>query len=146
MELFSTPLLPASVDAFWELPESEVELAEVRMIVITRPVAKGSPADVTLGRMMAACKLAPGDFAVLEVPEGQVLSWSLLRGQSKATHVLLLGVLPQELGIQAMFSFLRPNNFGGAAIIPGPPLEQLVQDAGARGALWNEGLKPAFGI
>lgn len=146
MELFSTPLIPASIDAFWELPESEIQLADVRMIVITRRVVKGSPADTTLGKMMAACKLAPEDFAVLELPEGQVLSWSLLRGQTKATHVLLLGVMPSELGIQAMFSFLRPNNFSGVQIIPGPHLEQLVQDAGARGTLWNDGLKPAFGI
>lgn len=144
--LFSTPVIPASADAFWELPESEIRLDAVRMIVITRPVAKGSPAETTLQKMMSACKLAQEDYAVLELPEGQVLSWSLLRGQSAATHVLLLGVAPAALGIQALLGFMRPNNFSGALFIPGPHLEQLVQDAGARAALWNEGLKPAFGI
>ena len=146
MILFSTPVIPASADAFWELPESDTELANIRMLVIARPLEKGSPAAVTLSKMMTACRLGPDDYAVLQLTPGQALSWSLLRGQTAATFVLLLGVMPAELGIQAMFAFNRPNAFSGATFIPGLPLEQLVADGNSRRDLWEGGLKPAFGI
>jgi len=146
MELFSTPVIPASVDAFWELPESETILADRRMLVICRPYQKGSQAAITLAKMMEACRLSPDDYAVLEVPQGQTLSWSLIRGQSDAGVVLLLGVMPAELGIQAMFAFNRPNAFSGALFIPGLALEQLLADGNSRKELWESGLKPAFGI
>jgi hypothetical protein len=146
MTIFSTPVIPATTDVFWELPESDVQLAGLRMLVISRPVAKGSPAETTLGKMMGACHLARDEFAVLELQPGQVLSWSLLRGQTSATHVLLLGVMPAELGIQAMFAFNRPNAFSGALFIPGLPLEGLLADGNSRKELWENGLKPAFGL
>jgi hypothetical protein len=146
MELFSTPVVPASIDAFWELPESETMLAGRRMLVISRPYQKGSQAAITLAKMMEACRLAPDDYAVLELAQGQLLSWSLIRGQSDATCVLLLGVTPAELGIQAAFAFNRPNMFSGAQFIPGLALEQLLADGNSRKELWENGLKPAFGM
>lgn len=146
MELFSTPVIPASADAFWELPESDLVLEKRRMMVISRPFDRASQAATTLRKMMEACRLAPDDYAVLELPRGQALSWSLLRGQSDAQLVLLLGVLPAELGISAMFAFNRPNAFSGAVFIPGLSLDGLLADSNSRKELWEAGLKPAFGI
>ncbi len=146
MELFSTPVIPASADAFWELPESDEVLDDRRMLVISRPIDKASPAATTLKKMMEACRLRPDEYAVLELAPGEVLSWSLLRGQTKAGFVLLLGVMPAELGIGALFLFNRPNAFGGALFIPGMSLDQLMADGGSRRELWESGLKPALGI
>lgn len=116
------------------------------MLVVTRPFGKGSPAATTLSKMMDACRLRLEEYAIFELPEGEMLSWSLLRGQTDAQFVLLLGVSPAELGISALFAFNRPNHFGGAQFIPGLAPDQLVQDAASRGELWKEGLKPAFGL
>lgn len=95
--------------------------------------------------MMAACKLLPAEFAVLQLEAGQC-SWQSVAGARTPKAVLLLGVHPAELAIQAIFRLHALNAFSGRTIVPALALDELEQNPAAKKDLWEHGLKPLLGL
>lgn len=93
---------------------------------------------------MAACHLSPEDYELLQWEEGSSCSWTCLLRAGIAPIVLLLGIFPPELSIQAILPFYKPAEFGGRRIILSHSLQQLEQDQAAKKALWSDALKPVF--
>lgn len=95
--------------------------------------------------MMAACKLTPADYAVLQM-QGEAFSWQSIAGQDVPKAVLLLGVHPAELAIHALFRLHAPNAFDGFTIVPALSLREIELNPAAKKELWEKGLKPLLGL
>lgn len=145
MHIFPVKIIPAAADQQWlrpSLPDSSGR----KLLVISRPVTAGSSQEATLQKMMAACKLQTGDYLLMPFDAAAPASWTCIVANGAARQVLLLGVRPDELFIQALLQPFVPNDFSGHSFIVAPSLEELEREPAAKKALWTEGLKPAFGL
>ena len=145
MQLIQSKIIPASQNAYWEpLPEAWQSLSAKPVLVFTVPYEAGSSEERTLFRMLDACKLPAVDYHILQLAEGIVISWGKLKETFQPAQVLLLGILPAQLGIHAMLRLHAPNHFGGCIIIPSFSPAQLDREAEAKKLLWQDALKPVF--
>ncbi len=143
MQLISVPIIPAHTDAQWER-QAPASFYSKKLLVITTPFLKESPEEITLLRMMKACKLESSDYALLHFDENNPISWAGLQSAGLPKVLLLLGITPAALAIRALFKFGAANQFSGIQLIPSLSLTELNQDAAAKRKLWDEGLKPAL--
>jgi hypothetical protein len=146
MDLYSTKVLSSAEDRLWELPADLPDLSKARLLVVSMPFEAGSAEHQTLTKMMAACKLSPDEFVILQLHPGEKLSWHMLAGAGAPRRVLMLGISPARLAISAMFRLNYCNAFLGGAFIPGYSLPQMEQNPAAKRELWEQGLKPCFGL
>lgn len=145
MQLIRSKIIPATQNAFWQaLPEAWQSLNTRPCLVLSTPYSAGSAEEQTLLKMLAACKLDPGAYHILQVQPEQCIAWHQIKDQAKPQYVLLLGINPQQLGISALFRINDANVFDGCTFIPSLPLSQLIQMQDMRTALWVQGLKPLF--
>jgi hypothetical protein len=146
MSLLNTPVVPASVDAFWQDP-ADLPAGPLRLLVLTLPwEGNGSSEEQTLMRMLAACRLEPGSFAIYHCDATRSLAWHKIREHCRPAALLLLGILPHQLGVSALFRPHEVNAFDGVSWIPTASLIELQQREELRKALWTNTLKPYFGI
>ena len=137
-------LISATANTYWTpLPETEQE-RPVRLLALATPYGEGSEETGLLQNILKACGLPAEQINVQAVPLAKTLLWRELRAAYKPEVILLLGITPQQLGIQAHLPFILPQNFDGAVWIVGPTLSVLQTDRNLRQALWTEGLKPCF--
>ncbi len=139
MQLYNTKVVPSVADAQWTVPPLP-DMRGAKMLVITKPFVASSAEDETLQKMMAACKLSPAEYAVLQMDK--VYAWQSITGAGAPKAVLLLGVHPAELFVHALFRLHTPNNFGGHTFVPAVSLEELARNGTAKKDLWDNGLKP----
>ena len=144
MQLFNTKVVPASVDATWSQPPLPA-LEGAKLLVISTAFADDSAEAATLQNMMKACKVAPGEYAVLKLDPEAPYAWHALSSADLPKHVLLLGVTPAALSIHALFRLYVPNAFSDKIFIAAPSLLEITHNSEAKKALWIEGLKPVFG-
>ena len=130
----------------WEIPSDVPELTGLKMLIISLPFPQNGTEAETLGRMMSACKLLPHEYAVIPLPSEARLSWQALRGMGAPDRVLLAGISPAQLGIQALLRPLSCNSFLGARFVPAPRLDVIASQAPVKRQLWEEGLKPCFDL
>jgi hypothetical protein len=133
-------------DVFWEaIPaEHRAALAPADTLVISTVFAPDSAEEQQLQKMLAACKLAPGQYCVLQLEEGQRIAWHQLREQVQCTKVLLLGVSPDRLGILALFAVHEVNNFDAVQWMPTAALPELLQDNNLKQHLWTNVLRKVY--
>lgn len=146
MQLFNTPIISATGDAGWILPAHFPEIQEKSMLVISSFFPPNSPESDTLTKMMTACKLTPEDYAIMWLQEGDVLSWQMLKTAGVPDRVLILGLHPNQLGIHSLFPLNVCQDFAEGKIIFGSSLSEIVQNSSTKRALWDQGLKPCFGL
>ena len=145
MQLINSKIVPSAQNIFWDdLPESWRLLTPRKSLILTQPFQPGSPEHETLLKMLAACKLVPEQYHILQIEEQQQVAWHQLRNKLQPEFALILGVSPQTLGISALFRINEPNAFNDCTIIPSLSLSQLIQMQDVRTALWTQGLKPVF--
>ncbi len=145
MQLYNTKVIPQSGDALWSLPSFVPHLAGKAALVVSTPFADESAEAQTLQRMMAACKLSPDQYAVIQMPDGGMISWQSLRGADAPKIILLLGIAPAQLNIGARFTANEPVEFGGSRFLWSYPLGQIIQPD-IKKTFWEGGLKPLFGL
>lgn len=142
-DIISTAIIDNKQDEFWRaLPPEVSQLPQKDTMVITLPMLANE--DGQLQKMMQACKLDAKDYNVVQMKESEPISWHQLRDTLKPGTVLLLGVLPEQLGISAQFYMFAPNRFSDCIWIAAPSLAQLEQQPDAKKQLWTTGLKPVF--
>jgi hypothetical protein len=144
MQLFNTKVVPSDTDTLWQTP-SLPDMSNKKLLVITKPFAAGSVEAQTLQKMLAACKLSEKDYVVLQI-DAQPYSWHSMEGANPPGIVLLLGVMPAQLSIHALFKLHAPNPFAGRMFIPALSLTDIENNPAAKKDLWAAGLKPAFGL
>lgn len=112
--------------------------------MLSAPYPTGSAEEQTLLKMLAACKLDAGAYHILQLQPEQCIAWHQIKDQAKPQYVLLLGISPQQLGINALFRLNEANAFDSSTFVPSLSLDQLIQMQDMRTALWVQGLKPLF--
>jgi hypothetical protein len=142
-DIINTAIIDTAQDAFWQtLPLEVAQMQQKDTMIITVPMKAGE--DAQLQKMMQACKLDVTDYNIVQVKESEPISWHQLRDALKPKVVILLGVLPQQLGISAALHMFAPNNFNECIWIAAPSLSQLEQQPDGKKQLWTSGLKPVF--
>lgn len=143
--LFHTPLVESHWDVFWEdCPATVKTLEQKDTLVISLPFAAGGPEEQQLHKMLAACKLAHTDYNVIQLEASSSVAWHKLREQCGATKVLLLGILPAQLGVSALFIPHAVNHFDEALWIPTISLTQLMDNAALKQQLWVNVFQPVY--
>ncbi len=137
-------LISAAANAYWmPLPASQ-DARSVRLLALTAPCTEGTEEEALLQNILKACGLPAEQIAVQKAVPTEAPLWRELHAAHQPEVILLLGITPQQLGIQAHLPFILPQNFDGAIWIVGPTLAVLQADRNLRQALWTEGLKPCF--
>lgn len=136
-DIFKSPVVDVSWDAFWEqLPGAVAQLVPKDTLVISLPFEQGSPEEIQLTKMLGACKLTPDHYNVIQLAVGQKMAWNQLRDTIKPSKVLLLGIHPEQLGISALFVLHEINIFNNVQWTPTASLTLLQTNAALKQHLW----------
>ena len=146
MELYNSDLIPAGEDELWISTIILPSFQQQKMLILSQPFGANSVEEQTLEKMMAACKLTPLDYLVIQIKNDQRLSLQTLKTAGAPDKLLLLGVHPQQLGIQALLPLNTCQSFGEGLIIAGSSLPEIVSQPALKRAIWDQGLKPCFGL
>lgn len=134
-DILNTPVVDAVFDAFWNSAKATVLLPK-DTLVISVPFGAGSAEEIQLLKMLGACKLTSEQYQIIQIEGDDLISWHQLREYSKASKVLLLGVLPAQLGINAMMIPHEVNNFDSAQWMPTFSLDQIATNDALKKHLW----------
>jgi hypothetical protein len=134
-EIFNSTIVNARVDEYWDLGRVK-DLVEKDTLVISLSFAANSAEENQLLKMLGACKLSSEHFQILQLKQDESVAWYQLREQTKATKVILLGILPAQLGIQAMMIPHEVNNFDNAQWMPTFALEHISSNDALKKHLW----------
>ena len=145
MQLISSKIVPVSQDAFWQLRDDISQFVKRKVLVVC-PAGNHSTAEEKLleNLLQNACKIPAGDTHIIKLAQGEVAAWHLLKAQLEPQYVLLMGIHPQHLGINAAFVFNNTNRFNGSIFIPTLAPTELIQPSEMKKALWNNALQPLF--
>lgn len=145
-DIIQSDIVNQQYDAFWKsLPESlNIANEQVNTLVLTNTFDVGSAEDMQLQKMMQACKFTPADFRIIQIPQGLNVAWHKIKELAQPKNVILLGILPQQLGISVLLRLFIPNRFDGCIWIPGLSLSDMEKQPEAKKELWVNGLKPTF--
>ena len=145
MQLISSKIVPATQDAFWQLRDDISQMVKRKVLVLC-PSANHDAAEEKLleNLLQNACKIPANNTHIIQLAEGELVAWHLLKAQLEPEYVLLMGIHPQQLGINAAFAFNASNRFNGAVIIPTLPPTELILPSEMKKALWNFALQPLF--
>jgi hypothetical protein len=143
--LISSDLVPAANDVFWQDVTALVAGMEQKpILIITNIIEQGSAEKLQLQKMLDACKLTPDKYNLLMLAQGQQAAWHLLREQLNPKIIFLIGIMPAQLGISALFKLNEPNSFNDRVWLATLPLKDLEQNAELKKQLWVNGMKPVF--
>ncbi|MEI8279985.1 MAG: hypothetical protein WCG87_09495 [Bacteroidota bacterium] len=142
-DIISSKVVHAEWDTFWDdMPDSDSPLSPKTVLVLSTPFVSGTNEESQLQKMLQACKLTNEQYNVIQIDTTQNIAWYKMRLALTPQLVLLLGVIPQQLGITAMFRFNEPNTFNDCLVIPTLSLSELEKLPEAKKQLWNQALKP----
>ena len=139
--VLKTKIIPAYFDRYWEDGEDGLSGLGQRKVLLL--VAEPTH-DEMLQRLVVRCGLTAADYHILKVRDSVVPSWHKLKVFFNPSVVILLGVLPAQTGVSALFSYGVPNRFGDAVWIPGPSAADMEQKPELRKQLWDQALSPVF--
>lgn len=143
--LINTQVISSKYDEFWnDVLEAVKQLQPRPVLVITTPFAAGSAEETQLKKMMQACQLTEEDYNVIQHSSENAVAWHKLRDGLGVKSIVMLGVMPYELGVSAQFMPHQLSRFNDRNWIVTGTLEELTQRPEIKGHLWQYGLKPAF--
>ena len=143
--IISTKIVAEKWDIFWDdVYANNPGISKADVLVITPPYLAESAEEIQLKKMLTACNLTSEQYNILQADAGQLIPWHHLRDKVNPKVIILLGILPEHLGISAMFHLYKPNNFNNRLWIAGLSLPELEQQPDAKRQLWTEGFKPVF--
>jgi hypothetical protein len=142
--LITTKTIPNTEDVFWnDLPEKWKNLDSKRVLIICSAFTTSSNEETTLLKMLNACSLTQEQYHILQFDE-ESIAFHKIKAHFEPEVILLLGIVPEQLGIHSLFRLNYPNGFGGCVIIPGLSLQAMEQNTQAKKDLWLHALKPYF--
>ncbi len=145
VNIVKTDTVDPAYDVFWEDISSVVNDAAARpVLVVAEYCEPGSAAELQLNKMLDACKLNREQYNIIMLKEGQMVAWHQLRERLDPKIIFLIGVLPAQLGISAMFGINMPNNFNDRTWLPTYSIDELEKNADVKKQLWVNGMKPVF--
>lgn len=134
-DIFNTTIVHTAFDRNWETAE-KYQLTHKGTLVLSNPFLAGSAEETQLLKMLAACKLTVDQYQIVQISSDELIAWHQLREQSNASKVLLLGVLPLQLGINAMMMQHEVNQFDGVQWMPTFTLDKIATNDALKKHLW----------
>src|ERR1700761_1499996 len=104
MHIIKTDVVSSKFDVFWEdaVPNLPVDTHKAVLVIGSGCVAN-TPEDGQMQKMLEGCKLKNEQYYILRINKDQELSWHRLREKINPEIVFLIGVMPAQLGIAALF-------------------------------------------
>lgn len=143
-DIINTGVVPAEWNAMWEDNDALQTLQPKPVLILSAPYQLGTPEDEQLKKMLGACKLQNEQYNLIIVNDNQLININNILINFKLKTILLLGVLPSQLGISASFAINYPNRFNDCIFIPALSLAQMEKEPAMKSRLWNDALKPVF--
>ncbi len=145
MNIIKTDLVDAQYDILWDDITALIGDATPRpVLVIVNTYGTGDGEEVQLKKMLDACKLLPEQYNIIQIEAGQMVAWHQLRDRLQPEIIFLIGVLPSQLGISALFSMNYPNSFDGKTWLATVSIADLKKNEEVKAQLWQNGMKPIF--
>lgn len=145
MNIIKSNLISSEYDILWEDIAPVVKDATPRpILILTNAYTEGGPEDTQLLKMLDACKLAPEQYNIIRINNGQQAAWHKLRELLSPKIIFLIGILPSQLGISSLFRINAPNHFNNCIWLPTLSINELEQRPDIKKQLWQEGMKPVF--
>ena len=143
LNIIKSKIVSSDWDTFWQQNVIADELQKSTLVVST-PYQSGSPEEIQLQKILQACTLTPDTYHIVQLDPTQEASWHIIRDKIKAQYVIIFGIMPQQLGISAMFKLNEPNRFNDCIFVPTLSLQELEKQPEAKKGLWLNALKPVF--
>ncbi len=145
MNIIKTELVDAQYDILCDDITVLIGDATPRpVLVIVNTYGAGNAEELQLKKMLDACKLLPEQYNILQMEHGQMVAWHQLRDRLQPEIIFLIGVLPSQLGISALFSMNYPNSFDGKTWLATVSMDELEKNAEVKKQLWQNGMQPTF--
>ncbi len=145
MNIIKTELVDAHYDMLWDDITTFTGNAMPKpVLVIVNTYRAGNAEEMQLKKMLDACNLLPEQYNILQMEYGQMVAWHQLRDRLHPEIIFLIGVLPSQLGISALFSMNYPNSFDGKTWLATVSMDELEKNAEVKKQLWQNGMKPIF--
>jgi len=142
--IINTNIINQDWDIFWQDADNRETIAVKNLLVLSKPFNPNSAEDIQLQKMLQACKLTTTDYNLFQINENQKVAWHKLRDVFKPKMILLLGIIPENLGISALFKFNEACFFNEILWLATVSLQAMEQQPDLKVQLWNNGLKPIF--
>jgi hypothetical protein len=143
MNIIITDTVNTKYDPLWDnLPEHIVGLGKKPVLVIANEPAPGSAELQQQQKIIDACNLAVDKYHLIRLNDNELISWNRLREVLDPKIIFLIGVLPAQLGISALFSLNSLNNFDNRIWLPTVSTAELEMHKELKQQLWNNGMKP----
>ena len=145
MNIIKTDLVATKYDILWEDITGIVNGSTKKpLLILVSSCQPESAEDVQLKKMLDASLLAPAQYNIIRLADEQMLPWHRLREALDPKIIFLIGVLPSQLGISALFQINAPNNFSDRIWLPTLSIQELEKNIAVKTQLWNNGMKPLF--
>lgn len=144
-DIINTDLISKESDRLWQDTSHLLkDLNPRKVVVLSGPFKNEDEESALLTKMLAACKLTPGEYHLILLQEDDLLAWPLIREATQPSQVILLGVEPSQLGMAVQFMPHQVSRFDERSWIPSASLSTLIEQPAIKNHLWNYGLKPVF--
>lgn len=144
-DIIRTSVIGQELDVFWD--ENPALLQEIQprpVLILSTTFAKDSAESAQLDKMLAACKLEQQHYNLIQLKDNERCAWHRIRDTLQVKTILLLGVVPPQLGISVQFMPHQVGRFDGCSWIQTLSLHELQTKTDIKNHLWNYGLKPVF--
>ena len=134
-DIFNTTIVHNTFDRNWEAIDHYPLIPKDTLVLSTEYLPNSAEEQQPI-KMLTACKLTAEQYQIVQINPDQILPWLHLRALSKASKVLLLGILPAQLGIQAMMNPHEVNHFDAVQWMPTFSLAQIASNDALKKHLW----------
>ena len=134
-DIYNTTIIQSTFDRNWESLD-HYSLMPKDSLVLSTEYLPNSSEEQQLIKMLTACKLTEEQYQIVQINPDQILPWIQLRALTNASKVLLLGILPAQLGIQAMMNLHEVNHFDAVQWMPTFSLAQIASNDALKKHLW----------
>lgn len=146
MDIFTTPIVPSSQNAWWQdLPASWNNLSAGKILMIATAETSKNYQD-GLEKMVKACKVDPSNANIMILDDKERIAWNRLNTLLQPELVMLLGVDPSQLGIQSRLTPNALTSFDGCTWIVTAAPSIFFEDTTLRSHVWNNCLRRHFNI
>ncbi len=142
-QIFNESIINSAVEDFWDNNKVSA-LPQTELLILSNPYEKGSEEEEQLMKILKACNLEQEAYQTLILKPEEQLSWNLLKTQTKASKIILFGVVPKQLAISALFILHEVNKFDNALWMPIINLKALCANIELKKHLWNNVFKKVF--
>ena len=145
MNIIKSDLVEAKHDVLWNDISLVIKDAiPAPVLVLVNDSEPNAAAADQVQKMLGACKLAPSQYNIIYQRSDEQIAWHQLRDRLDPKIIFLIGILPSQLGVSALFKLNEPNHFNDRVWLPTISTAELEQYPDIKKQLWTGGMHPIF--